>query len=364
VSKIFLVTPVGRFVQGDLFEGSDKDQHGRPRVDKQGRPKMQWFVGLAVPKGPEFDGMWAQIVTKVQQDFPGGEWNLPTFAWKVEDGDDPKHAQREGFPGHWVMRLTSGFPPKVFDAQAVPQPVGPQYVKKGDYLQVQVGVEGNREPAHGKPGVYLNVGQVIVCGFGPEIVSGPRPEETFAQRGALPPGASATPIAPAGAMPGAPAGAPGVPGMPVPGGPAPGVPGSVAPGMPGAPAAPAPGAHPGAAPPAPGAPAPGYPGQPAPGYAAPAAPGVPGAAPGYQAPAAPPIGAPGAVPGAMPPAAAPAGAVPPMPGVPAPQPGAIAPAPGFLQPGAQPGQYAPGPVGQAPAAYPPQPGQPGYTPPQ
>ena len=58
--NVYMITPVGRIVQGDVFVGTDKDHQGRPRLDKQGQPKKQFFIGVAFPKGPEEDQLWAQ----------------------------------------------------------------------------------------------------------------------------------------------------------------------------------------------------------------------------------------------------------------------------------------------------------------
>lgn len=287
---VLLVTPVGRMVQGDCFEGSDKDQFGKLRTDKQGQPKIQFFVGLAIAKtDPTWAPFWAAVVAKAQADFPGGEWQLPHFAWKVVDGDQPKYATRDGFPGHYILRLTSGFAPRVVDSQPVPQQiVNPLEVQRGCYLQVQVNVVGNDDTA--KPGVYLNLGLTMRVGFGPLIVGGPPAEEVFAQRGQLPPGASATPVGPVpvGAVPGQPA-----PGALIPGPPAPTNP------------------------------------LPTTGYPAPLAPtppiaGAPVPTPGYLA-----TGVPGAPAGGVP------AVLPLTPGQPVP--GAVVPSTGFVQPPPPPG---------------------------
>ena len=269
------LTPVGRFVQGDCFAGSDKDHQGNQRRDQQGNPKIQWFVGLAIQKGPEFDTFWAKVQAKAQLDFPQGDWGQPGFAWKCEDGDAAKHVGKDGFANSWVLKLTSGYAPKVFFGigQATPQAiVDPNQVRRGAYLQVEVGICGNSQKpaaAGGKPGMYLNLGRVLLVGYGPEISSAPPVEEVFKNRGALPPGASTTPMAAAPVQPGQalPAGTVVPAQAPLPaGGVVPGPPQAVAvqPGAPVAPqpgflqptAAPAPAAQPAAAPAMPGQPVP------------------------------------------------------------------------------------------------------------
>lgn len=284
MSENFL-TPVGRMVQGDCFEPQTKDQQGNPRVIKTGpnagQPNPQFYVGVAFRKDdPQWPAFWA-ILDRVAraawpQFFPNpqGPCTNPKFAFKVLDGDGydtqgRSNATKEGFAGHWVVRFTTAFPPKCY-------PVGryaahdlitdKTLLRRGYYVRVAGTVKSNENPTN--PGLFLNFDLVELAGYGPEIVSGPDANAVFGGQpaAALPPGASATPLA----APPAPAA-----------GPAPG------PGPGAYPPAPAPG--PAAYPPAP-APAPG----PAP-YVPPApgpAPMTPPPATGYPAPMAGPAPAP------------------------------------------------------------------------
>lgn len=203
--KVYALSPVGRFVMGDLFIGSDKDMNGRPRLTQDGKPKMTFFIGLAVAKNdPGFAPLWQQIAGVAQRDFPDGSDRRADFAWKVVDGD-AKYPDKDWARGQWIFRLSSMYPPKVYNAANPPQqivydPANPQairaHVKRGDFIRVQMSFEGNDDRQ--KPGIYLNAEMVQVVGFGPEIVSGPSAAEVFAAPvAALPPGASATPVAPA-----------------------------------------------------------------------------------------------------------------------------------------------------------------------
>lgn len=208
---VYITTPVGRFVMGDAFQGSDKDHQGRPRLDQQGQPKTQWFMGLAILKNdPGWNDLWSQITAVGQRDFPNGEWQRPDFAWKVVDGD-AKYPDRPECAGCYVVRFSSGFAPTVYNAQNQ-QIVDPAQCKRGDYVRCYVSIRGNGDRQ--KPGVYINHQMVQVCGFGEAINSGPSPEQAFGAPAQLPPGASQTPVAPAGGMP-APGGAP-VPPTPAP----------------------------------------------------------------------------------------------------------------------------------------------------
>lgn len=276
--RTYITTPVGRFIMGDAFTGSDKDPTGRPRLDQQGKPKTQWFMAIAFPKNdPGFGPMWQQINAVAQRDFPMGEWQRPEFAWKVVDGD-AKYPDRDECRGCYIVRLSSGFAPTVYNSQNQ-QIIDPTQCKRGFYVRAYISVAGNADRQ--KPGIYINHHMIQVVGYGEEIVSGPSAAEVFATPAALPPGASAHPIAPAAPMPAA----PGYPAAPAPayGPPQP----AYAPAPPAAPGYPAPAAYP-TQPPAPAyAPAPTAPA----GYPAPApvavAPAPPTAYPGNP-PAPPP----------------------------------------------------------------------------
>jgi len=207
-----ILSPVGRMVQGDPFEMQTKDWQGKPLTCADGvTPRTQYFLGVAFPKGPEWDAIWAQIWQIGQAGFPGGQANVPIgddrFAWKIADGDATP--DKEGFAGHMVIKFSGGFAPKVYT------PNGAEIItkesnalKRGDYVRVYFNCAGNGNQQ--MPGVYINPQLVERVGYGAEIVSGPDGAAVFggAPAAVLPPGASPTPLA------GAPIAAPGTPGMP------------------------------------------------------------------------------------------------------------------------------------------------------
>ncbi len=302
-------TDVGRLVQGDCFEAQTKDQQGALRVVKTGpnagQPNPQFFIAVAFAKNsPAWPAFWAEMVTEAAASFPhlfpqgpqphlpNGGCVLPAFAFKVVDGDGvdsmgKPNSAKEGFAGHWIVRFATTYAPKVYRPAngAHVEVTSPAEIKRGYYVRVAGSMKGNDNPQ--RPGLFVNFNMVEVVGYGQEIISGPSASEAFGQPvGALPPGASPMPLAPAAVPPGAQAPAP----APAPGYAPP--PGSYAP-PPGAPAAYAPppaGAAPAYAPPPTAAqPAPyaGFvPGAGAPPQAAPAAYAAPPMAP--AAPAAPP----------------------------------------------------------------------------
>lgn len=296
---LYLTSPVGRLVMGDAWKGQTKGFNGVPHTDKNGNPVEKWFIGIAIPKGPEWDALWNQIYAKGAADFPAGEYAQPGFSWKIDDGDTAENASKPGRAGCWILKMQSNFAPTCWQGNPATQIVDPAALKRGYYVQVGFGCRGNGPDNRGKPGVFLNAGQILLAGFGEEISSGPDANQVFANRGALPPGASAVPLA-AATVPGAPVGA--VP-------------------------APVTGAPPVAAAPAPAAGAVAVP---------PPMPGAPVVAAPAPAPAAPPVAA-------APPIATPA----PVAGAPvvAPVVGGLGPAPGFA--GAPAAAAAPAPVAAA-----------------
>ena len=89
-----ITTPVGRLVGGHPMIGHpQKDgKTGLPKMqaDKV-TPVVQYYAGLAVPKGAEThwnQTPWGQqIHQEAVAGWPNGEWQAATFAWKITDGD-------------------------------------------------------------------------------------------------------------------------------------------------------------------------------------------------------------------------------------------------------------------------------------
>lgn len=228
-------TPIGRFVQGDLFKGSDKDRKGNPYIIKtgpnKGQPTTRYFFAVAFAKtDAAFMALWQQLAQLARQGYPqyfdaNGNCTHPRFTYKIVDGDgvddDGKpNNTKEGFAGHWVVKFSGSFPPKVFHAgkyDPMQQVTDPAQVKRGWYIRVAA----NAKPNIGSdvPGLYLNASLVSIEAAGPEITSGPDASAAFAQpAGPLPQGATAVPMSPQpGAMPQQPAMMPNMAAMGMPG---------------------------------------------------------------------------------------------------------------------------------------------------
>ena len=265
--KVNITSPVGRIVMGSLYDPSTTDAEGKPLVVKTGpnagQPRVNYFFALAIPKGAEphwAHTPWGQQIWNVgNQAFPNAAQS-PAFAWKIEDGDSQipnkkgrKPCDNEGWRGHWILKFSGGFAPKVYQQEGAGyvQVMQKDFCKPGYFVEVAFSVDGNGSQS--QPGVYINHSMVCFRAYGPEISFGPDVASAGFGAAPLPAGASMTPPAGAIPMPQAPAAAPAMPGLP-PALPAlPGVP--QIPGVAPAPLAPA-GSVPMPYAPAPGAPAP------------------------------------------------------------------------------------------------------------
>ena len=229
--RVNITSPVGRIVMGSLYDPSTTDAEGKPLVVKTGpnagQPRVQYFFALAIPKNSG-ETHWAQTAWGQQiwalghQAFPQAA-QAADFSWKIVDGDSQqpgklfkgkpgkKPCENEGWPGHWVLKFSGGFAPKVYqqeDAGYV-QRMEKDFCKPGYFVEVAFSVEGNNSQT--SPGVYLNHSMVCFRAYGREIVFGPDVASAGFGAAPLPVGASMTPPAGAIPMPQAPAGAPTMP---------------------------------------------------------------------------------------------------------------------------------------------------------
>ena len=212
-AKTDILTPVGRLVAGDCFKGSTTDAEGNPLVIKTGpnagQSRTDYFMAVAIPKtDPGVGELYSKIVESAKQSFPrlfdaAGNCVLPTFAFKVVDGDSvipnrkgTRPCDKEGYPGNWVFHFSGGFAPKCYTAGGASLITDPEAIKKGYYIRIYGSVTGNGSTQ--QPGVFLNHSMVELVAYGDVIVSGPDGSAIFGgtPTGALPAGASATPLAP------------------------------------------------------------------------------------------------------------------------------------------------------------------------
>lgn len=219
--KIDFLSPVMRMVQGDPFEAQTKDMQGAVLTVKTGpnagQPTQRYFVAGAIPKNdPAFPAFYAMMVNAARTGFPtlfdaNGNCLARDFSWKLSDGDSTQvsrpgeipNAKKEGFPGHWVIKFSSSFPPRVFYAgkYAPHEQIQDRNVlRRGHYIRVAGTMEANGNQQ--KPGLYMNLSMVEYVGVGQEIVSGPDAGAIFGGNAAqLPAGAQPLPMHAGNGMP-------------------------------------------------------------------------------------------------------------------------------------------------------------------
>ena len=212
-NRVDFLTPVGRLVSGDCFEAQTLDSEGKPLVIKSGpnagQPTQRYFLAIAIPKtDATFNELYGKMMQVAKQGSPrlfndAGECILPTFAWKYEDGDSQvpnmkgtRNCDREGYPGHWIVKMQSSFAPKCYTAGGASVITDPEAIKRGYFIRVYGNVVDNASQQ--KPGIILNPNMVELVAYGEVLSSGPDGATIFggAPAASLPPGASATPLAP------------------------------------------------------------------------------------------------------------------------------------------------------------------------
>lgn len=206
-----LTLPVGRIVSGHPMKFNPKtDDNKQPKFNKDGSPTKEAFFALAIPKNAG-EAHWSQTTwgKSIYDDgvasWPRGEHQLPTFAWKIIDGDSRTPntkmripADREGYPGHWVISFSTQFALQCFHpAQngVYPQMQSDAEIKAGDYVMVQATFKTNESTK--TAGMYANPNMVLLVSSGVAILGAEgNPNDAFgAVAPQLPQGAQ---VAPAG----------------------------------------------------------------------------------------------------------------------------------------------------------------------
>lgn len=232
LAKIF-TTPAARLVGGDLYEPKDTDMDGKPLLfksgPKEGQPgRVEYYIAIAVAKStaPHWaSDEWGGIVWGVGH---AGKANAGQgqFSWKIKDGDDAtpddkgrRPCDREGYAGHWILHLSSGYPFSIFKQKPGSVPAfwepwaQPGAIALGSFIQVQITCDYNGSTK--QPGVYLNPNMVAFLAYGPLIAKATAdPSSANFGNVALPAGASAAPPANFAPPPPATPGAPPPPGAP------------------------------------------------------------------------------------------------------------------------------------------------------
>ena len=223
-----ITTPPGRIVWGHPSKAKPRTKQNsrEPLLDATGQQRQSWSFGVAFDKVTFQNHIWPALAAEAATAFPQG--TPPTFSWKYVDGDTidregKPYNQREGYAGCYVLAIsTELMAPPIFKFNGTGYDQLPgESIKTGDFvvvgLNLKVNVPTDRTQT---PGLYVNPTIVEFVGYGPEIFSQNAVDPMAALGGrthALPPGASATPLAATGApghpmpmaapgmMPGAPA---------------------------------------------------------------------------------------------------------------------------------------------------------------
>lgn len=212
--RLDIVSPVGRFISGDLINKRTVDADNRPITDPA---KHAFHIGLAVPKNdPAFAQFWQQYMAFAQQCYGNNAEAMQRLSrglvggragglsLKIKDGDQPNRQGviNENSKGMFVLYMSTTLP--IRTATRENQLSDPTSIKRGYWVDVAMSIAPNFEPGD-RAGFYLNPSIVRLIAYGDEIVGGLSPEQAFANAPAttmLPPGASMTPVAPVGGMPG------------------------------------------------------------------------------------------------------------------------------------------------------------------
>ncbi len=210
-NKLDLCTPIGRLVGGNLHTRYEKDHQGNQKKNPnfyfavafdKNDPVIQQIIGQLYQYATAAYAHNQTVIQNIQASYQNGFG--PGFAWKIDDGDNPKFAGRDGYAGHYVIGFSQTLDFQVVNDQFAL--MDPKMVKLGYYVQVAFDVAANGNTDH-TAGLYLNPRCVQFKAYGQEIYSGPTPQQLMqnAPQSQLPPGASATPIGgtPAPALPGA-----------------------------------------------------------------------------------------------------------------------------------------------------------------
>ena len=208
-----ILFPVGRLVGGSLYKPREKDAEGQLLVIKKGanvgQSRVDYYLGVAFAKTAGVawhQTEWgAAMLAAGAAAFPQ-QYQNADFAWKVDDGDSTVKnrkglgrapSENADWRGHWVVKFSGGFSPKVYQRLAAGgySDVLPEgFVNLGDFIQIDGNVVGNGSTS--QPGVFVNHGMTLFAAYGTRITLGPDAATVFGAgpAAALPAGASLTPV--------------------------------------------------------------------------------------------------------------------------------------------------------------------------
>lgn len=198
-----ILFPVGRMISGSVYKPViETDNFNKPKLKDDGTPKTAFTFGVAIKKAGEqhwSQTPWGQLVLPIAAAAFPQQYQLPSFAWKIKDGDSnipnkngKMMRDMDGASGHWVVFFKQTWAPKLVTDKGTIQLTEPEAVVPGYYIEVLADVTPNTGPS---PGLYMNPMAVNRVAYGERIATASVDTTSvgFGQS-ALPAGASLTPV--------------------------------------------------------------------------------------------------------------------------------------------------------------------------
>ena len=160
---------------GSPFELNTKDHTGAPLADES---KHHWFMAFAVPKGPEWDAVYATMYNAAANDpaCTAALAQQPGFNWKIEDCDAPADPTKLGSAsrpaGHMLIKFTRYLamgPTPLVDGRGMP--LTKEQVKRGDWFYIAASTKFNgAKTVNTNAGMYQNIDGLMFANVDEEIV--------------------------------------------------------------------------------------------------------------------------------------------------------------------------------------------------
>lgn len=199
-----ILLPVGRMLGGSVYKPVPviDDATKLQKVNARGELRAKYKVVVGIPKGAEQHWNQTEWGAKIWAEgaaaFPAHH-ALPTFFWKIHDGDAPwvnddgETVEMTERRRHWVIRTETELRQPILCNDKGESLTTEDAIVPGYFVQIVIDVLGNGAPK--SQGVYVNPLIVAFIAFGAKIASGTTDTKKFTFGGALPAGASMTPVA-------------------------------------------------------------------------------------------------------------------------------------------------------------------------
>lgn len=196
----------GRLVMGSPTQLKTTDHTGAPEANEN---KHHWFMGFAIPKGPQWDAIYSTMYNAAANDpaCTAALCSQHGFNWKFEDCDTPENPANKGkasYPaGHMLLKFTryKMIGPVMLVDGNYQQIINPSAFKRGDWFHISASTTFNgAATVKTNAGMYQNIEGLMFAEAGEEIISDGAfdPRAAFANvKGAATPAPSAPVVTPA-----------------------------------------------------------------------------------------------------------------------------------------------------------------------